>query len=122
MENCIFCKIIKGEVPSYKVYEDDFVYAFLDINPSSPGHTLVIPKKHSENIFDIDKDDLERVIMVSKKISQKMKDLGCDGINIYNNNGKDSGQIIFHFHMHIVPRNMKSASFEDIMNRLKIEE
>lgn len=122
MEDCIFCKIIKGEVPSYKIYEDDFVYAFLDINPSSPGHTLVIPKKHSENIFDIDKDDLERVIMVSKKISQKMKDLGCDGINIYNNNGKDSGQIVFHFHMHIVPRNMKSASFEDIMNRLKIEE
>lgn len=122
MEDCIFCKIIKGEVPSYKVYEDDFVYAFLDINPSSPGHTLVIPKKHSENIFDIGKDDLERVIMVSKKISQKMKDLGFDGINIYNNNGKDSGQIVFHFHMHIVPRNMKSASFENIMNRLKIEE
>jgi histidine triad (HIT) family protein len=121
MKDCIFCKIIKGEIPSYKVYEDDFVYAFLDINPSFPGHTLVIPKKHSENIFDIEKDDLERVVMASKKISQKMKSLGCSGINIYNNNGKKSGQIVFHFHMHIVPRDMSSDSFENIVNKLKIE-
>jgi len=122
MDNCLFCKIIKGEVPSYKIYEDDFVYAFLDINPEKPGHTLVVPKKHSENIFNIEKDDLERVIMASKKISQKMEQLGYGGVNIYNNNGEGSGQIVFHFHMHIIPCKMPSNSFENIANRLKIEE
>lgn len=82
MEDCVFCKIIKGDIPSYKIYEDNFVYAFLDINPSSPGHTLVVPKKHSENIFDIEKDDLKQVIFASKEIAQKMRDLGCAGVNI----------------------------------------
>ena len=86
MEDCVFCKIIKGDIPSYKIYEDNFVYAFLDINPSSPGHTLVVPKKHSENIFDIEKDDLKQVIFASKEIAKKMRDLGCAGVNIYNNN------------------------------------
>lgn len=121
MDNCVFCKIIKGEVPSYKIYEDDFVYAFLDINPEKPGHTLVVPKKHSKNIFDIEREDLEKVIMTSKKISQRMEQLGYGGVNIYNNNGEGSGQIVFHFHMHIIPCKMPSDSLENIANRLKIE-
>ena len=121
MEDCVFCKIIKGDIPSYKIYEDDSVYAFLDINPSSPGHTLVIPKKHSEDIFDIEEDDLKKVIFVSKEIAKKMKDLGCEGVNIYNNNGAVSGQIVFHFHIHIVPRKMPPDSLENIASRLKIE-
>ena len=121
MEDCVFCKIIKGDIPSYKIYEDNFVYAFLDINPSLPGHTLVVPKKHSENIFDIEKDDLKQVIFASKEIAQKMRDLGCAGVNIYNNNGAVSGQIVFHFHIHIVPRDMTADSLENIASRLKIE-
>lgn len=125
MEECIFCKIIKGEIPSYKIYEDDFVFAFLDNNPSSPGHTLIIPKKHSKDLFDIEEEDLKRVIFASKKIAQKMKEVfSCEAINIFNNNGSLAGQIIFHFHIHVVPRgiNLEDSSFENIKNKLKIEQ
>ena len=102
--DCIFCKIIKGEIPSKKVYEDDRTMAFLDINPVSEGHTLVIPKKHAENLFDIGKDDLLSVIETVKKVAEQRKKDGADGVNIIQNNGKPAGQIVEHIHFHIIPR------------------
>lgn len=104
MDNCIFCKIIKGEIPSYKIYENDKVYAFLDISDDMTGHTLVIPKKHSRNIFDTNKEDLEAVIDAVQEISKHYKDLGYDGVNILNANEPSAEQSVFHLHFHILPR------------------
>lgn len=103
--NCIFCNIIQGDTPSYKVYEDQDVLAFLDIQPLTKGHCLIIPKKHSQDIFDIGESDLEKIIVVAKKISQKVKNsLGADGIRISQSNGKTAGQEVMHFHLHVIPR------------------
>ena len=105
MENCIFCKIVKGELPSQKVYENEKILAFKDINPATNGHTLVIPKNHCENIFDIDVDDL---IEVNKAIlciiDELKKDYDFEDVNILSNNGKLAGQCVFHYHVHVVPR------------------
>jgi histidine triad (HIT) family protein len=104
MDDCIFCKIVRGEIPCYSVYENNFVKAFLDINPWTRGHTLVIPKKHYENIFDITEDELKEIISVVKKISVAYKKIfNCD-INLIQSNGKNAQQEVFHFHMHIIPR------------------
>ena len=104
-EDCIFCKIIKEEVPCHKIYENNFVLAFLDVNPQFKGHTLVIPKKHFENIFDCEDKYLEEVIKAIKLISNHYKDvLGCSGVNILNASGKDAEQSVYHLHFHIVPR------------------
>lgn len=103
--DCIFCKIVAGEIPSYKVYEDDFVLAFMDTSPVTRGHCLVIPKKHVENVFDISTDDLQKVIVTAKTLSEKVKNnLGADGIRLSQSNGKIAGQAVFHFHLHIIPR------------------
>ncbi|MFA5755435.1 MAG: HIT family protein [Candidatus Paceibacterota bacterium] len=134
MEDCIFCKIVKGEIPSYKIYEDDLVFAFLDINPTSLGHTLIVPKKHNKDIFDIEEEYLKRIILVSKKIAQRMKEvIDCDGVNIFNNSGSSAGQIIFHCHFHVIPRKtgdnvdfksikVSNEELEEIASKLKIEE
>ena len=103
--DCIFCKIIKGEVGSNKVYENENVLALLDVNPISTGHTLIIPKKHFNDIFDIDEDYLKEIIVAAKLISKKTKDnLGAVGINLLQSNGSKAGQVIFHFHLHVIPR------------------
>lgn len=105
MDDCIFCKIVKGDIPAYKIYEDDFVMVFLDIKPFTKGHSLVIPKAHFENIFDIDETILEKISVVAKKVSQKAKDaLQADGIRLSQSNGKTAGQEVMHFHLHIIPR------------------
>lgn len=104
MDNCIFCKIIKGEIPSYKIYEDEKVYAFLDISDDITGHTLVIPKSHCRNIFDAKKEDLEAVIYAIQKISKHYQTLGFDGVNILNANEPCAEQSVFHLHFHIMPR------------------
>ena len=105
MEDCIFCKIIKGEIPSYKVAETEEAYAFLDIGPLSVGHTLVLPKKHIKNIFEADPKDLYPVLDLVQKIAAKMKEkLPCDGVNILVNNGEAAGQSVHHCHWHIIPR------------------
>lgn len=103
-DNCIFCKIVSGELPSRKIYEDDISLAFLDINPVNKGHTLIVPKEHFENVYDIKEDILGHLIKVSKKISNALKQSGADGINIIMNNEKDAGQVVFHLHIHIIPR------------------
>lgn len=105
MKDCIFCKIIGGEMPSYKIYEDDFCLAFLDISNDIYGHTLVIPKKHYENVMTCDNKTLSRIMEVCKKIgSHYVKDCGFDGFNILNACGKAAEQSVFHVHFHILPR------------------
>lgn len=105
MNDCIFCKIIAGEIPSYKIYEDDKVYAFLDIARDSIGHTLVIPKKHCTNVLDCDKEYLDAVIEAVQKISKHyVENCGFEGVNILNASGQSAQQSVFHLHFHIVPR------------------
>ena len=103
--NCIFCALAAGEIPSFKVYEDDLVLAYLDINPFTAGHTLVIPKAHSEGLLDADEATLAAVIARVKKVAARLKSaLPCDGFNILQNNGEAAGQTVKHLHFHIVPR------------------
>jgi len=103
--DCLFCKIISGEIPSNKVYEDENVLAFLDINPVNHGHTLVIPKRHVANIEEASEEQLAQVMSVIKKIGQSIKDgLGVKGYNVMENNDSVAGQIISHLHFHIIPR------------------
>lgn len=105
MHECIFCKIIANQIPSHKVYEDDYVLAFLDIKPNHPGHTLVIPKEHFENIYSVPAEIFARMTVVAQKIAVALKQsLECDGVNIAMNNEKDAGQVIFHAHIHVIPR------------------
>jgi histidine triad (HIT) family protein len=105
MTDCLFCKIASGEIPSEKVYEDDYVFAFLDIRPINEGHTLIVPKKHYLNIFDTPDEVLEYMIVVAKKVAQALqRSIQADGINIGMNNGEVAGQVIWHAHMHVMPR------------------
>jgi len=105
MEDCLFCKIVKGEIPCFKVYEDAKVLAFLDIAPVNKGHVLVIPKKHAANIFDIEAEDLDAVSEAVRKIAPALKEtLGAKGVNIQSNNGEAAGQVVMHSHIHIIPR------------------
>ena len=105
MDDCIFCKIIKGELPSYKVYEDEYTYALLDIFPVNEYHTLVIPKKHYVDMFDIPEDELVSIMKTVKKIADLYKTkLGINNIQIINNSGAEAQQIVFHIHFHIIPR------------------
>ena len=102
---CVFCSIIKGEIPSYKIYEDENVYAFLDIADDVEGHTLVIPKGHYENLLEIPDEDLAKVMSAVKKISKHfVEHCGYTGVNLINCCGKDAEQSVFHFHIHILPR------------------
>ncbi|MGN0854238.1 MAG: HIT family protein [Kiritimatiellia bacterium] len=103
--DCIFCAIAAGEIPSFKVYEDDIVVAYLDINPFAEGHTLVIPKEHHEGLLDTSEETLAAVLARVKKVAAHLKAaLPCDGFNILQNNGEAAGQTVKHLHFHIVPR------------------
>lgn len=104
MDNCIFCKIIKGEIPCDKVYEDDKVLAFNDINPAAPVHFLVIPKKHIASVMDLQEDDYSLLQHIMKIIVKIAKEMGVDekGFRIVNNIGKDGGQTVQHLHFHIL--------------------
>lgn len=113
--NCVFCAIAAGEIPSFKVYEDDLVLAYLDINPFTEGHTLVIPKVHSEGLLDTPVAELGEIMARVQKVAAHIKEaLPCDGFNILQNNGEAAGQTVKHLHFHIVPRVGKGAiSFEN---------
>jgi histidine triad (HIT) family protein len=105
MEDCVFCKIIAERVPSYKVYEDDAVFAFLDVSPASEGHTLVAPKKHFSRFTDMDAESVDSLFEAARKITAAVeKAFSADGSNIGINNGKVAGQEIPHVHVHIIPR------------------
>jgi len=104
-EDCIFCKIVRGEIPSSKVYEDENIFAFLDIAPVHKGHTLVIPKEHFETILDIPEEELKELILAVKKIAIAVeKSVGADGFVITMSNKKAAGQVVPHAHFHIIPR------------------
>ena len=104
-ENCIFCKIAAGEIPSATLYEDDDFRVILDLGPASKGHALILPKEHYRNLYDIDDETLAKAALLAKKMVKKLTDvLGCDGYNIVQNNEPCAGQTVFHFHMHLIPR------------------
>jgi histidine triad (HIT) family protein len=105
MAECIFCKIIEGEIPSFKVYEDDRVLSFADINPIAEGHTLIIPKKHVRNLWEIDEESLTAVHLASIKIVDAMREsLQTTGVAALQLNGEGAGQEVDHYHLHLIPR------------------
>ena len=117
MDNCIFCRICSGDIPSTKVYEDERHLAFLDINPNSKGHTLIVPRKHSENLIDLGDDEARMLISTAKKVAGAIiKATGASGFNLIMNNGKDAGQEVPHVHIHIIPRH------KDDMLRISYDE
>ena len=104
-ENCIFCKIANGEIPSATLYEDDDFRIILDLGPASRGHALLLPKEHYENLYMLPDELAAKALPVAKKMITKLTEvLGCDGYNVVQNNGETSGQTVFHFHMHMIPR------------------
>lgn len=103
--NCIFCKIAAGEIPSATLYEDDDFRVILDIEPASKGHALILPKEHYANLYELDDAIAAKALVLAKKMVTKLTDiLGCDGYNIVQNNGTVAGQSVFHYHMHLIPR------------------
>lgn len=128
MENCIFCKIVKGDIPSYKVYEDEAVYAFLDITQVTEGHTLVIPKKHVTDIFEYDEklasDLFSRVPKIARALETTFPEMA--GLNLVNNNKELAYQSVFHSHLHLIPRYSKqdqfSLTFGETANKYTTEE
>jgi histidine triad (HIT) family protein len=105
MTDCLFCRIVNGEIPSFRIYEDDAVIAFLDIKPVNPGHVLVVPKKHSDGFHDADPETLKRLIVAAQKVANGVATaMGTTGFNLEENNGAIAGQVIPHLHLHVVPR------------------
>ena len=103
--NCIFCKIANGEIPSKTIEENDMFKVVLDVGPATKGHALILPKDHYRNLYDLPEDVVAEVYKMAQKIALKMKEkLGCDGVNIVQNNEETAGQTVFHFHMHVIPR------------------
>jgi len=132
--DCVFCKIIAGELPSYKIYENEDVYAFLDIAKDCYGHTLVIPKKHCTNILDCDETINKKLIEVVQKISKHyVNNCGFEGVNILNANGQAAQQTVNHYHIHIIPRcsndnldmwplkDKKDIDLTEVCNNLKLK-
>ena len=104
-DDCIFCKIAAGEISSATVYEDDDFRAILDLGPAAKGHTLVIPKSHSDNLLSVEPDTAAKALKVISKTANAIKEaLGCDGINVVQNNGEAAGQTVMHLHFHIISR------------------
>ncbi len=102
---CIFCKIVNGEIPSYKVYEDENFLAFLDISQTTKGHTLVVPKRHYDNLLSLESDLASQIFPIVQKIALSIKEITkAEGFNILNNCGEVAGQSVMHFHIHIIPR------------------
>lgn len=118
MDNCIFCKIANGEIPSNTLYEDEDFRVILDIEPATKGHALILPKKHFANLYEIDDERASKVLLVAKQMATKMqKALNCDGLNVVQNNGVAAGQTVFHFHMHLVPRYEQDDAGLDMPNK-----
>lgn len=111
-ENCIFCKIAAGEIPSATLYEDEDFRVFLDLGPANDGHALIIPKEHYANILELPEELCGKAMVIAKKLAKRLKDFtGADGVNIVNNNGEAAGQSVFHFHVHVIPRWKNDGKF-----------
>ncbi|MCR5320031.1 MAG: HIT family protein [Lachnospiraceae bacterium] len=105
MNDCIFCKIAKGEIPSKTIYEDEMFRVILDLGPATKGHALILPKEHFANLYELPDNYAEALMKVARKVGLLMKEkLSCDGLNLVQNNGEIAGQTVFHFHMHMIPR------------------
>lgn len=106
MKDCIFCKIANGEIPAATLYEDQDFRVILDLGPANKGHALILPKAHFENLYELPDDLAGKALILAKEVTKKMKKvLNCDGYNVVQNNGTAAGQTVFHFHMHLIPRN-----------------
>ncbi len=104
-ENCIFCKILAGDIPSYQIYEDDDFKVILDVGPASRGHALIIPKEHYKNLYELPEELAAKAFVLGKKLITALTEiLGCDGYNLVQNNGEVAGQTVDHFHLHLIPR------------------
>ena len=104
-ENCIFCKIANGEIPSATLYEDEDFRVILDLGPASKGHALILPKAHAADIYELPDETAGKAMILAKHMAARLRDgLNCDGFNIVQNNGEIAGQTVFHFHMHLIPR------------------
>jgi len=104
-DDCIFCKLANGEIPSATIYEDEDFRVILDLAPATKGHALILPKEHYDNLYELDDEVVKKVLVLAKKMATKMTEkLGCDGFNILQNNGTSAGQTVFHYHMHLIPR------------------
>lgn len=132
-DDCIFCKIANGDIPSATLYEDEEFRVILDLGPASKGHALILPKEHYPNLYELPDELAGKAILLAKKMAVKMtKALDCDGFNIVQNNGEPAGQTVFHFHMHLIPRykndqagfgwnvgELSEADREDILSRVR---
>ena len=132
-DNCIFCKLANGEIPTATLYEDEDFRVILDASPAAKGHALILPKQHYANLYELDDSVASKVLVLAKKMITKMTDiLGCDGYNIVQNNGEAAGQTVFHFHMHLIPRSkgdevgigwkmgeLTDEAKEDILSKIK---
>ncbi|WP_017379236.1 HIT family protein [Paenisporosarcina sp. TG-14] len=115
MSDCLFCKIVEGSIPSTKVYEDEHVLAFMDIMPLTKGHTLLIPKKHHENVYEMSSEEAGQLFSVAPKIAASLKaSFQPAGLNLMNNNGASAGQSVFHFHLHFIPRYDQTDGFKAV--------
>lgn len=104
-ENCIFCKLANGSIPTLTVYEDNVLRAIMDIAPANKGHIIILPKIHASNIFLLDDEFVAKAFILAKKLASAIQEAtGCDGVNILQNNGSAAGQTVFHFHVHVIPR------------------
>ena len=104
-DNCIFCKIVNGEIPSKTIYEDEMFRAILDLGPASKGHALLIPKDHASDLYELPDETAGKVLILAKKLATQMTEkLGCEGFNLVQNNGEVAGQTVHHFHLHLIPR------------------
>lgn len=119
--NCIFCKLASGEIASNTIYEDDMFRVILDLSPAAKGHSLIIPKEHYANLFELDEETAGEVLKLARKMAVHMKEvLKCDGFNLLQNNGEVAGQTVFHFHMHLIPR-YKEDKNDDILQYSPLE-
>ncbi|OZS79048.1 HIT family protein [Tetzosporium hominis] len=113
MTECIFCKLISGDIPSTKLYEDEHVFVFMDIMPLTKGHILVIPKSHKESVYDLSEDEAANLFRVVPKLATALKEtFHPAGMNLLNNNGAPAGQSVFHFHLHLIPRYDETDGFK----------
>ncbi|MBR6665191.1 MAG: HIT family protein [Lachnospiraceae bacterium] len=104
-DNCIFCKLANGVFPTNSIYEDEDFNVILDLSPATKGHALILPKKHADNLYELPDETAAKVLVLAKKLAKNMKEkLGCDGLNVVQNNGEVAGQTVLHYHLHLIPR------------------
>lgn len=104
-DDCIFCKIANGEIPSKTLYEDEMFRIILDLGPAARGHALILPKEHADNLYELSDDTASKALVLAKKMALQMREkLGCEGLNLVQNNGELAGQTVKHFHIHLIPR------------------